>query len=232
MSITKFPLRLIGAAVLSLGVTAAHAALSLTTATGANTATAYLTSLTGSGYTGGIDSFNDLIINDPALGTSLTRTAGPVGYTVSTETNLYAVQANGIGGPALSVDANTDTLTFSGFSTPVYAFGARFFLSDLSYGVNSGLMTVTATEIGGTAQTFTFNQTVSSSTSGATEPVFFKLGSTLGLQSVQLIAPAPGSNPLVFATADTVVMAVPEPGAVWLMLCGLIGLTLYKRRSN
>jgi hypothetical protein len=73
------------------------------------------------------------------------------------------------------------------------------------------------------------------------EPVFFRLGSTVALQSVQLIAPViavdaegnPLTNPLVFGTADNVVVgAVPLPAAGWLLISGLAGMGLFKRRRS
>lgn len=244
MNVSRFPVRLISAAVLSCVAGASHAAFTFSTLTGANTATTYFNSLT---TLKGTDTYNDLTLSDPpaALGTSLARNAGAIGYTVSTETNLYAVQVNGIGGPGLSVENNTDTLTFGNFTTAgsllINSFGARFFLSDLSYGANPGVMSVKATELDGNTQTFLVNQTVAASTGGPTEPVFFRLGSTVGLQSVQLIAPViqydsqgnPLSNPLVFGTVDNVVVgAVPLPAAGWLLISGLGAMGFMKRRRS
>jgi hypothetical protein len=242
MNFPSSPARLISAVLLTCAATASHAAMTLTTLTGANTATTYFNSLTNAK---GTDTYEDLTLSDgqDALGTSLARNAGAIGYTVTTETNFYAVQVNGIGGPGLSVENNTDTLTFDNFNAPgpVYAFGARFFLSDLSYGVNSGTMTVIGTEVGGATQTFTFNQNVNASTGGATEPVFFRLGSTVGLQSVKLVAPLiqfdtdgnPLSTPFVFGTVDNVVVgAVPLPAAGWLLISGLGAMGFLKRRRS
>jgi len=240
MNLSSFPIRLISAAVLTCAAGASHAAFSFSTATGANTAATYAAGLV---QPSGIDTFGDLTIND-GVGlsvASLNRSAGPVGYTVSTESELFAVQTNGIGGAGLSVANNTDTLTFSSFLLPTLNFGARFFLSDLSYGVNAGTMKVKATDMDGLTQEFTYNQTVNTSTSGATEPVFFRLGSTVALQSVQLISPLiatdsdgnPTSNPMVFGTADNVTVgAVPLPAAGWLLISGLAGMGLFKRRRS
>lgn len=250
MNLSSFPVRLMGAIALTCAASASHAALSFGTFSGTNTASAFLSTLGTPSK--GLDSFNDLTINTALGVASLNRsvttlaipgvTTGPIGYRVSTETQLYTAQANGIGGAVLSVELNSDTLTFdqfsSPFSGPVYAFGARFFMDDGTYGVNAAQMTVRATEIGGFTQDFTYRQTVFTSTSGATEPLFFRLGSTVGLQSVQLIGPVPnnfdaGGNPLLFASVDNVVVgAVPLPAAGWLLISGLGGMGFLKRRRS
>jgi hypothetical protein len=216
MIVSNFPVRLVGAAALACAASMAHAAFTLTTASGAGTAAAYVASFPAG--TAALDSFDDLIINSDLGTASLNRAAGVFGYTVSTQTDLQTVQTNGIGGASLTVNGNTDSLTFSNFNWSVYNFGARFFLTDLTYGANAGLMTVRATDVNGLTQDLTFTQSVGSSTNAAVEPIFFKLASGVALQSVELIAPAVGANPNVFATVDNLVLqAVPLP-STWLMM--------------
>jgi len=214
--------RVLAVAALSCAVSTAHASFSFSTLSGANTAATFAASVNGS-----IDTFNDLIINSDLGTASLNRAAGTIGYSVSTETNLYTVQANGIGGSALTVDGNTDTLTFANFSSPVVAFGVRFFLSELTAGnAVAGRMTVSVTDVNGLSQNYTYNQTVSAGSSGPVEPTFLRLTSTVALSSVTLVPPTPpvfpAGNPNVFATADNLVLAaVPEP-STWVML--LLGI--------
>jgi hypothetical protein len=238
MTVLKTAVRLAAVATLTIAGSVAHAAYTFTTTAVAGSPTniggslvnaaaiAYQASLVNAS---GIDSFGDLTI-DPltSLGTSLARTAGPIGYTASTTTGLYAIQSPGIGGPSLSVDGNADILKFDTFSTGVYNFGARFYLSELNASnVVGGVMTVRATDINGLLQNFTFTQSAVASGLNATEPtLYFRLGSDVALQSVELIAPAVGANPLVFVTADNVVLGTVPLPSTWLMMLAGSGALL------
>jgi hypothetical protein len=242
MNVSSFPIRLIGAAVLTCAASAANAAFTFGwVSTGAvpNSTTAATTYATTAGLVAPVtDTLGDLTINDPnPLGKSLTRTVGDYSYTVSTQTNLYSVQSPGIGGPALSVEINTDSLTFalnnilsssSVVGRDVYNFGASFYLSELTAAnAVQGVMSVVATDINNNVQTFSFTQTVN----GSSPSFYFRLGSDVALKTVELIAPVVGSNPLVFATVDSVTVgSVPLPAAGWLLVSGLGGMGLFKRR--
>ena len=219
MIASSFPARLIGAAVLSCAVSAAHATFTFSTLAGAGNAATFAASVGG-----GIDTFSDLTINSDLGVASLARStagASSIGYKVSTQSDLFTVQTSGIGGPALTVAGNADTLTFGSFTSPVFAFGLHFYLTDLTpSAVGGGSMTVKATDIGGSTQSFTFNQSSFSSNSQQYLPLLVTLFSSTPLNFVQVIPPGVGANPDVFATVDNVVLAVPEESTWLMMLAG------------
>jgi hypothetical protein len=234
MSVFRLSARLIAAGVLSSALGAAHASFLFSTVSGAGNADAFAASVGGS-----IDKFSDLTINSDLQASSLSRTAlgsAPIGYTVSTESDLFSVQANGVGGSALTVANNTDTLTFSAFTAPVTSFGIHFFLTDLSpSALGGGSMTLVATDSAGASQSYTFTQSSFSNGTQQFLPLLVTLSSSIALQSVQLLPPAVGSNPNVFATADNLVVAsVPEASSWVMMLVGgaaLFGWTAARRRA-
>jgi hypothetical protein len=219
MTASSFPVRLIGAAVLSCVVSAAHATFTFSTLSGAGNAVTFAASVSG-----GIDNYSNLAINTDLSATSLTRTtvgASAIGYTVSTQADLQTVQASDGIGSALTVASNTDTLKFGSFTSDVRAFGINFYLTDLTpSAVGGGLMTVQATDALGATQSYSFTQSAFDNRNAQYLPLLVTLFSSAPLLSVELVPPSVGSNPNVFATADNLVLAVPEESTWLMMLAG------------
>jgi hypothetical protein len=170
----------------------------------------------------------------------LTRSTGLVdapgiGYTVSTETDLFTIAASGYGGPALNVNGPTDTLTFGAFQSDVRAFGIHFYLSNLSgnpIGGTAGLQVIATDLNGATSGPFTFTQSA-----GTTPwlPVLVGITSTEPLQSVQFLAPAGASlNDTAYATVDNLVLSSVPEASTWMMTLagGAAVLRLGARRRS
>jgi hypothetical protein len=199
--------------------------------TGLENVDSFAASVNGSidtfGRVPGLGGPSDLTINQDLQVNSLTRatglvTAPSIGYTVSTETDLLTIAASGYGGPALTVNGPTDTLTFGVFQSDVRAFGIHFYLSDLASNVIGGTagLRVIATDLNGvTSGPFTFTQ---SAGTNPWQPVLVGITSTAPLVSVQFLAPAGASlSDTAFATVDNLVLSsVPEANTWMMMLVG------------
>jgi hypothetical protein len=225
MNVSNFAVRLAAAAALSCAVSAAHATFTFGTTTGPGAAAAFSAGVVAP-LASGTDTYSDLTINSDLATASLDRSAGPFGYTVTTETGLWTSQSPGNGGPPVTVQNASDTLTIGNFGWSTFNLGARLYLSDASSGsVVNGTMTVTATDILGGITTQTFSQSaIGSGLAGASEPnLFFQLGSTVALATVKLsgLVTATGNpTPIGYATVDNLVLqAVPLP-STWLMMLG------------
>ncbi len=93
MTASRFPIQLLGAAVLTWAASAANASMTFATLTGAGNAASFAASVNG-----GIDTYSDLTINSDLGTASLTRsTSGTskIGYTVTTQSDLFTVQGSG-----------------------------------------------------------------------------------------------------------------------------------------
>jgi hypothetical protein len=192
-----FPLRHLAVAALCCVAGASQASIAVSPAT---TPAAFSTSVSGS-----TDTFSDLTINSQLGVTSIARSAGALGYSVKTQTDFYVVPVAGTIG--LSVGDTPDTLTFSSFVTPVYAFGTNFFATNILGEAASVPLTVVIKDIN--------NLT---STQLLTGSAFRGFVSDVPLLSVVVSVTTPGSGPGPFVTVDNVVLsAVPEASS-WLMM--------------
>ena len=161
----------------------------------------------------GVDTFDDLTID--YQGTPFARNAGTYNYIASSgpDSGLY-----GAGDGAdhyLATNYNTDTITFSNFSSGVIGVGGFFFGSDANGAfIQGGTMTLKATDAQGFAS-YTLNDSTKSS--------FIGFVSNDALASVTL---TPGNlfTDGIWVSANDLtlaVSAVPEPESYAMLLAGL-----------
>jgi len=182
----------------------------------------------------GTDTFNNLAPG-VALPTSLTRTAGAFGYTVSSaQTATSSLYGAGSSSDAwLSNNLNSDAIVFNAFTAGTSAIGANFFGSDINGAFVAAPLglTVTVTDASGTV-----TQTLISPTTST----FLGFTSTGGLSQLTVAATVPTSS--YWATVNNLTLGrisvtptVPEP-ATWAMMLvgfGMIGATArYRRRKT
>jgi hypothetical protein len=161
----------------------------------------------------GVDTYDDLDLQ--SYPDTLDRSAGAYDYQVYSLNALF-----GVGMPGdhwLSNAVHSAPIVFSNFSGGVHAFGGNFFNTDYDGIPMDGNVVLTA--IDGTALTFTLE--------GATRSSFLGFVSSTPLSSVVL---GTDGNP-DWATADNVVLAVPEPATSAMLLAGigLLGVAVRRR---
>jgi hypothetical protein len=217
----RFSVRPLVAAALLCVAGASHAGFSFSTPTLAS----FITTTSGS-----TDTFSDLTIGSPLGVASTARAAGSLSYAASTESQLWVAQVSGSGGPGLTVDTSADTLSFSGFSSPVRAFGSQFFMTELTNSSTlSSAINVKVTDINNLSFTFSYNQAAS----GTSPATFFAVVSDAPLLSVQVFPTSIAGNPNVFITADNVVLSAVPEASTWAMMLagGLAVLRIGRRRA-
>lgn len=170
------------------------------------------------------DTFEDLIPGVAYPG-PLVRSAGSVGYTVSTAPNSPILYGAGDGADAwLSSNNAADFVTFEGFSQPIYAIGAYAFGSDINGLFQAkGLTAARVTTGEGTTVDFTLRAGVDN---------YFGFVSSTPITMFE-IKTFYGQNNITWPTInDLTVAAVPEPGTYALLLAGLAAVGFVARRRS
>lgn len=168
------------------------------------------------------DTFNDLSFD--LLPSGVIRSAGGYSYEISagpSDGGFYA--AGSPSDPWLAPTVATDVMRFSQFSPGVYAFGGNFFGSDV-YGVLDPGRTVVLTASAG-------SQTENVTLLDATSSSFLGFISSTPLTSIT-VASQDETGQVYWATANNVVLAVPEPGTYAMLVAGLTLMSLAGQRRT
>jgi hypothetical protein len=165
----------------------------------------------------GVDTFNDLVGPQPGSDL-LNRTAGGYTYDVYSADGLFGADG-GPGDSWLSNNNNSHPIVFSNFSGGVRAFGGNFFTIDVMGGYTLGNVVLTAVD--GGVLTYDLN--------GAATTDFLGFVSSTPLTAMSL---TPGFDPGWYATANNVVLAVPEPATYGMLLAGLGFVGVRSRRLS
>jgi hypothetical protein len=168
----------------------------------------------------GTDTFNDL--GGTPYDSPLARMAGGYGYLASAGPVDGFYPAGGAADIWLAANVAADTITFSNFAPGVRAFGGSFFATDINGVFAPGRTLVLTASDGANVRTVNLYD--------ATTATFLGFVSSDPLASVSL-RPDGVAGSVYWATANDVILAVPEPASCCMLLAGLglVGLAARRR---
>jgi PEP-CTERM motif len=181
----------------------------------------------------GVDTYDDLNPTGP-LATPQTRTAGTYVYTASAGPDREFFPAGTLGGDVwLSTSRNTDSITFSGFSSDVRGFGGFFFTTDDTGALTASPATInfSATDASGSEPERLTDPTPSSFLGFVSTGAFSSVKLWVGVEGTGVFNVFASVNDLTLGAA-AVAPPVPEPETYALMLGGLallVGLARNKK---
>lgn len=207
-----FARKLVAGCAVTMAASAAHADITVFT-----DRAAFLTAVSGSAT----DTFDDLTMTE-TVG-PLMRMAGTYGYRVNAGPSDGGFYPSGSGSDIwLNGTMSSDVITFNAFSPGVLGFGGNFFGTDSFGSFMPGSTVVLSAVSGADSETFTL--------SNASQGSFVAFLSDHPLTSVSF-QNMENDGTVYWATANNVVLAVPEP-ATWSMLVGGLGITALARRRK
>ncbi|MCU0633565.1 MAG: PEP-CTERM sorting domain-containing protein [Gemmatimonadaceae bacterium] len=174
----------------------------------------------------GVDTYDDLDVDEGFYDTPLARTAGVHGYELSSPNGFVPV---GVEPDVwMSQFFYLDGLTFSAFSSGVRGIGGNFFPTLENGSVSTGNLQVTLT-----SGAFTSTQTLTNPTAST----FLGFTSTVALTSLTVSVVQPSQTTGPFATVNNLRLGaaqtvIPEPSTYALLATGLVAHGMISRRRR
>jgi len=209
LSLTR---KLLAGCAVMVAASAAHADITVFT-----DRAAFLKAMSGSAT----DTFDDLTMKETAG--ALNRMAGAYSYQVTAGPSDGGFYPSGSGSDIwLTGTMSSDVISFNAFSPGVFGFGGNFFGTDSFGSFMPGRTVVLSAVSGADSETFTL--------SNAAQDSFVAFLSDHPLTSVSF-QNMENDGTVYWATANNVVLAVPEP-ATWSMLLGGLGVAALAGRRT